>query len=677
MIATWILYASLMGLLVGAATLALERGLHALRLPLRGLWAAALAVSLAFPLAATLASSATHAAAYQRLEREAADWVSMSSAVEHGIVKRPAAPAGDHIEGFVRRLQAQLRNWMSSSPQPAVETAAAWLAASSSLGLLGVCLLSAWRLRRESLGWPQKHLSGQTVLVAPATGPAVLGLLCPKIVLPRWLLSASAATRDASLAHEREHIAAHDPQLWFAALGLLVLMPWNAALWWQLRRLRLAIELDCDRRVLRTGADAHSYAQELLNVYSASVPRRPLAGVALAFWIGWPSQLERRIRAMLMERPRYRTVLLAGSLLAAAPLLAVAVQLPAPQMTSGMVASPTSASGPKVHLGVTIADADPNPPPSIANSDLAGAIILYVAPGSVADHAGLRVGDTIVRFGARNVRDTAALTGAVSMTVPGAQVHLLVRRGPDELDLTADFAQPITSSATSVGSGAASGSVTERSDSAGVGRAQWMPPAVKAAGGDPDALRDAQLPLSQPQLRTELIRMSGLQQLEYWIQQLPKAPPPASRNTANAPVLVVFRSQAQPFVDAGSARNVRELKQIIAHYGWPTVSMVGYQGAHAAALIAQQATGDPEFQSDALQLMEPLFSADQVRAIDYAVLYDIVHSPQRFGTEVRCVDGHWQPSKPVEDLQHLAARRARVGLPSSTYVGATCTNITR
>jgi hypothetical protein len=33
-------------------------------------------------------------------------------------------------------------------------------------------------------------------------------------------------------------------------------LPWNVALWWQLMRLRAAIELDCDKRVVADGHGA-------------------------------------------------------------------------------------------------------------------------------------------------------------------------------------------------------------------------------------------------------------------------------------------------------------------------------------------------------------------------------------------------------------------------------------
>src|SRR6266487_6960503 len=46
----------------------------------------------------------------------------------------------------------------------------------------------------------------------------------------------------------------------------LVLMPWNPALWWQVRRLRLAVEIDCDGRVLARGGTPPEYFELLLQV---------------------------------------------------------------------------------------------------------------------------------------------------------------------------------------------------------------------------------------------------------------------------------------------------------------------------------------------------------------------------------------------------------------------------
>ena len=82
-----------------------------------------------------------------------------------------------------------------------------------------------------------------------------------------------------------------------ASLALIV-MPWNPALWWQMLRLRVAVELDCDARVLRD-ADARSYGDLLLEV---ARPRRRLMLLGATAFAERASQLERRIRAIGMRR---------------------------------------------------------------------------------------------------------------------------------------------------------------------------------------------------------------------------------------------------------------------------------------------------------------------------------------------------------------------------------------
>jgi hypothetical protein len=101
--------------------------------------------------------------------------------------------------------------------------------------------------------WPVTALEGVEVAVSEGVGPAVLGILSPRIVVPRWLLEEAAQRRSAVLAHESEHLRAHDGRLLLAALLLVALLPWNLPLRWLWRRLRLAIEVDCDARVVRRG----------------------------------------------------------------------------------------------------------------------------------------------------------------------------------------------------------------------------------------------------------------------------------------------------------------------------------------------------------------------------------------------------------------------------------------
>ena len=62
-----------------------------------------------------------------------------------------------------------------------------------------------------------------------------------------WRLEPAA--RATILRHEQEHARARDHlTLLYAGLVLQQLFPWNPAIWWMCRRLRAAVELDCDQR---------------------------------------------------------------------------------------------------------------------------------------------------------------------------------------------------------------------------------------------------------------------------------------------------------------------------------------------------------------------------------------------------------------------------------------------
>jgi TonB family protein len=108
-------------------------------------------------------------------------------------------------------------------------------------------------------------------------------------------LALDAPLRAIVLRHEEEHRRAGDPWLLALAAILVVLAPWNVALWWQARRLRLAVELDCDARVLRADTRPERYGLLLLSI----AQRRSTARPSLAAGLLEPvNHLERRITAM-------------------------------------------------------------------------------------------------------------------------------------------------------------------------------------------------------------------------------------------------------------------------------------------------------------------------------------------------------------------------------------------
>jgi hypothetical protein len=75
-------------------------------------------------------------------------------------------------------------------------------------------------------------------------------------------------------------------------------------LWWQLRRLRLAIEIDCDARVLSLGYPVARYSETLI-----AIGERQSASYAMTMArYGSKSFLEQRIRNMLRKKTRYARV---------------------------------------------------------------------------------------------------------------------------------------------------------------------------------------------------------------------------------------------------------------------------------------------------------------------------------------------------------------------------------
>ncbi len=118
------------------------------------------------------------------------------------------------------------------------------------------------------------------------------------------------------LLHEEEHTRVRDTALLAAAWGLATLTPWNPAAWWMGWRLRTAVEIDCDRRVLRRDPDLARYGESLLAVAG----RRPRRLLGLAAFSESISALERRIMTMT-TKPGRTHALRAGAFTFAAALL--------------------------------------------------------------------------------------------------------------------------------------------------------------------------------------------------------------------------------------------------------------------------------------------------------------------------------------------------------------------
>jgi beta-lactamase regulating signal transducer with metallopeptidase domain len=235
---------------------------------------------------------------------------------------------------------ATLSSLAQRVPRPmALAFAATWAVASAML--LGLFVAVNVRLARARRRWPASQACGTAVRVAPNSGPAVLGLLRAEIVVPRSLLERSAEEQRLILIHEREHLRARDHLLLAGAWLVAIALPWHPAVWALISRLRLAIELDCDARVLRTGESAKSYGALLIDVAAHHGGIR-IGALALA---DGPSHLERRILAM--NAPRKRHALAYGALLTGVGALLVLAACEAKVPTEAEIAQMDVASAEK------------------------------------------------------------------------------------------------------------------------------------------------------------------------------------------------------------------------------------------------------------------------------------------------------------------------------------------
>lgn len=302
----WMVYVTIVTLIVALAALAAERALRLRRQRTRWVWTTAIVASLVIP--ALIGSVSIQLPSITPAADASPEIISLRN--ETSLPLTALVPVRMRSARATLGLNARL--------------GLGWLIASGSLLLFlpGSALLLAWRKHT----WPRATVAGVSVRIARDVGPAVVGLLNPCIVLPPWVLEASPSCQAHIIAHEQSHLAARDPLLIALALCLIALLPWNLPLWWQLRRLRRAIEVDCDARVLLAGHDLHGYGQTLIAVgQRQSRYPGPVASMSES-----RSFLEQRIRLMLREpRRQWQT---AAALLgcAAVCLLALAAQVSPP-----------------------------------------------------------------------------------------------------------------------------------------------------------------------------------------------------------------------------------------------------------------------------------------------------------------------------------------------------------
>lgn len=343
MVAFWMCYATFVTALLVAGAWAADGVFASLGRSRRWAWAAAVAGGLVLP--GWAGWRATHPA---RTEAPAlstvhalgtalanARVVNAVRASESGTVATPELPPSRAavLRARAERATVSAARGLAPFDRPLL---AAWLVAS--VAGLAFVVQGAWAIRRRRSDWRIALIGGERVWLASDLGPALVGALRPRVVLPAWLIDALDVDElRLVLAHERAHAAARDPLLLAFAVAALIATPWNAALWLAARRLRLAAEGDCDRRVLRAHPDVRRYAKLLVDVAERALGADGVRGVATmaTALLDPPGLLERRVAWLLGDEqraPGWRVIRVAGAVVGTlgVAVLACAVPRPAP-----------------------------------------------------------------------------------------------------------------------------------------------------------------------------------------------------------------------------------------------------------------------------------------------------------------------------------------------------------
>lgn len=347
MIAAWIASAVVIALCCALAatvaewTVSLRRGL-----PVRWVWAMAMLTAALLPVFGALRSEAMFGSIPVSIAPAALTPTNVESSRAAGV---PIAPTPNGFAIAVTAAWRDVRSAVASLPpvsqEMALGFAVSWSGASLLL-LLGMGWTSL-RLRRDRRHWRSQVLYGVPVLLSDGLGPALVGFAHPQIVIPPWVLTLDDASLRTIVAHEDAHRRAGDSRLIIAASVMAMLVPWNAPLWWMLRRLVRAVEFDCDARVVAQGANAARYAALLLGAWEHAQETRGLALSAALVERG--SRLGRRVTHMLRPAPRGMLMKSLTGVSAVVLFSVLAVAVPTPQLAQGAAASAPASSQPYGH----------------------------------------------------------------------------------------------------------------------------------------------------------------------------------------------------------------------------------------------------------------------------------------------------------------------------------------
>ena len=174
---------------------------------------------------------------------------------------------------------------------------------------------------RQAIGLKCKDIAVKTSLIS--SGPLVLGLFRPTVLLPAWFEEDySPAEQRVALMHEMMHIKRGD--LWaLQAAWVGVALQWfNPLAWVALAKFRVDQEAACDADVLNSGeASPYSYGATLVKAVRITRPvAQPVQAASLPLNHALHERLSQMKQPLPTARQRFNGMLLASSVGAAALL---------------------------------------------------------------------------------------------------------------------------------------------------------------------------------------------------------------------------------------------------------------------------------------------------------------------------------------------------------------------
>lgn len=198
----------------------------------------------------------------------------------------------------------------------------------------------------------------------------------------------------------------------------------------------------------------------------------------------------------------------------------------------------------------------------------------------------------------------------------------------------------------------------------------WAPAHVSRAQGEDDWEQSAEgqrFIARAKAIKAELIRINGA-----GTDQKLRAELVAMGKTDQGIRMKMFalpnaqQGTLEPELEHTDAALTEKLKHLVASHGWPTIALVGFDAAQAAALILIHSP-DHDFQRRLLPELQKLVQEKKIVGSDIATLVDKTlvaeGKPQRFGTQFAWKDDGPMVMDPVEDPAHLDQRREIYLLP--------------